>query len=69
MKNKICIKCTREILKDDDYVHFEEITKGKVKSEGFMHIKCWDDFIDMRKMAYSMIGRTNKLLDMAGLKV
>ena len=67
---KTCGICTKEInLKVDSYCHLIDYNKGKFHMEGFYHIQCYQDKIkgdkDIKKMAFGLFKRTNKLLNKA----
>lgn len=70
--------CKKKIFVDeDDYVNIIDYKSGKYDSEGFYHNKCYIDRIKspmtkemnaMKKMAYGLMGRANKMMDDAGIE-
>jgi len=71
---KECGICNKTIFLDkDDYVHIEDFCKGQFYTEGYYHLKCYNDKIKgtqdaemnkMKKKAYDMLDKASKMLGM-----
>jgi len=60
-----CIKCGVDVFEVDHYIKIEEHVEGKKEKTNYWHKKCFDEFINPKKLAYGMIGRTMNLLNKA----
>lgn len=71
---KECGICNKTIfLNQDNYVHIEDFCKGQFFTEGYYHLKCYNDKIKgtqdlemnkMKKKAYDIINKASKMLGM-----
>lgn len=50
MKKKICARCLKEILKNQDYLKVILYEKEKITEEKFIHKNCWDVEINQRAL-------------------
>lgn len=48
---KICIKCGKPVENGQHFVHVEEWKKQDLLKENWMHKKCWDDKMGVKKKA------------------
>lgn len=73
---KICKLCNVKIKSKDNYVRLTDYKAGKFFMEGFYHTKCYTDKIKghdlqvtaLKKMAFNLVGRANKMMDQAGVE-
>jgi hypothetical protein len=71
---KECGICNKTIfLNQDNYVHIEDFCKGQFFTEGYYHLKCYNDKLKgtqdaemnkMKKKAYAMLDKASKMLGM-----
>jgi len=68
---KICVLCKRIITSKDNYVRLTDYHLGEFYMESFYHTICFNNQIKgmnpeqtkMKKVAYSMLQRANKLMN------
>lgn len=55
MTEKICNRCKKEILSNENYIKIEEHDHGSIIRINYMHKNCWDDLMDMKKKAFGFL--------------
>lgn len=64
---KVCVKCLKEINKQDSFIHLEEYLTGEKNREEYWHLNCFKDKEkeDMKKITLGLVARANKLMGKA----
>lgn len=67
MKMKICVRCHKKILKEDDYIRLTDYIRGKQNREEFYHRSCFRDAqtTPAKKMALMLGARASRIMDRA----
>lgn len=66
IKPEHCVRCAREIEDKESYLVLQEFNNGKMIRENKYHYDCWEDKFSVKKMAFGLYGKVNKMLDKFG---
>lgn len=66
---KICVRCQKGIREGGDYIRLTEYLNGKQNREQHFHKVCFDEMFNIKKLAFGMAAKANKLMEMAGIQL
>jgi len=65
----ICMNCNKEVDEKDNFIHIIEWDKGEKLKQHYLHKKCWEDKMDIKKKSNMLFKRAWDLIGKAEEKL